>query len=160
MTTYKYQLNFKSFLKSFGFTLLLILGAYIYSIFRSENTDTLLKVLVVFLGPSFFLLFEYLYFSINTKIELTGNSLKIRGKIEVNYDYNDIEFVTLYCSNSYYSGSRRFLPSDEFYFLEVVMNDKRKLIITSLMINRKNNQFRINKTVEMLIASILWSDAV
>ena len=163
-TLFEHKTELKYSLKTFGMTLFLLLGfstVFLLSklYFTEVSIDSLLIVASFSTFPSILLLIEYFIFSLNFSFNIEGNNVMIfKNSLILNYKYSDITYVTKYCSYPYSRGRKRiYLATDSFYFLKVQMADKKQFIITSLMTDLKNSQFKIDKIEERFMASIIFS---
>lgn len=162
MKKYIYRLNFRFIFYTLS-TLLFSSAVFFIIYFLSDKYKTssssgiFMKVSLVFFGPAIVLFFEYLFYSIGTKIEIIGNNVKIiKYKKVFEYEYNQVKNVTKFCSLSKSRNNTFSLPTDSFYFLKIEMYDDKVFIITSLMTDLKNFQFKINKTEGFFIPSIIY----
>jgi hypothetical protein len=163
-TLFEHKIKLKYFLKTFEITLLILLGIAVYFLldelhFTKLHYNSLLIVGIVSAGPSILLLIEYLYFSLKIRINIQGNDVTIfKNSLILNYKYSDIIHVTKFCSYPYSQGRKRiYISTDSFYFLKIKMTDGKEFIITSLMTDLKNTQFKIDKVEGRFIASIIFN---
>ena len=163
-TIFAYKIKSKYVLKTIAATLLLLFGVAILYIleelnFTKINFHSLSIVGVIFIVPSILLLVEYLVFSLRVNVIVEGNDVIIlQNSSEIRYKYSDIIHVTKYCSYPY-SQNRRliYFSTDSFYFMKIKTVDDKEFILTSLMTDMRNFQFKVNTTEGRFIASIIFS---
>jgi hypothetical protein len=162
MKTYKYRLSTSFIFKTLSAFIISFPIFFLLIFFVGKNKpgfdlSITLKITLIFFGPTVILFIEYLFYSFGKKIEVCGSKVKIyRFNNLSEYEYNDVKNVTKFCSLSTSKNNLGRLPTDPFYFLKIEMFNGNVYIITSLMTDLKNFQFKINKTGGFFIPSIIY----
>jgi hypothetical protein len=164
MKKYIYVLKLKFILKTLSIAILSIVVILIIFILDKSgvqkiNVHAIGIVGLIYIIPSLVLLIEYLFFSLNKRIQIEGTTIVIlENNLIINYQYSDILFVTKFCSYPYSQNRTRcYLATDCYYFLKIKMKDNKEFLVTSLMTDMSNNQFIINKIEPKFIPSIVFS---
>ena len=164
MRTYIYKIRLLFILKTFSisFVILIVVGLIIIldiAGIKKINTDVLLLIVLIQIGPSLFLLIEYLIISSKIKIKISGKEIEVhKNNTVLIYQYSDILNVTKYCSFPVSQNRKRYyFATDTYYFLKITMNDNEEYIVTSLMTDTKHNQFTVKETKARFIPTLIWN---
>lgn len=127
------KINIINQFKTLSFSFFLIIGLPILILVRGDefNISFIIVITVVLILP-IYLYFEYLYFSKGKVIHLdyVNNSIIIKNNNEEEIiKFDNIILIEKYCSFAVAEDRVQWIPTDEFLYFQLTLNDGTRRII-------------------------------
>jgi hypothetical protein len=150
---------FKPFVRLFIIVLLLVLAWAGYDgIIDSQSILFLTLLLCVPVLPTVYLFFEYYITTRNKTIEINSKFVIISDKEDqVVYQVEELNKIKLYKSANVEPGNFAMLSCEMYYHAEILTNDGKKIILTSVMSPGLDKALELLKDIDIEVKRTLFS---
>lgn len=154
------KINIANQLKTLSFSFFLIIGLPILILVRGDefNVSFIIVMVAVLILP-IYLYFEYLYFSKGKVIDIdyANNSITIKNNNQVEViKFENIFLIEKYCSFAVAEDRLQWIPTDEFLYFQLTLDDGTRKIIPCFITFNFNIPYKEIIVRKKFIPSIIF----
>ena len=102
--------------------------------YSAKYLPGLIIILCIPVLPTVYLLIEYFFVTRNQSVEITEDAISVSSKKgSVHYLFTDLKLIKLFKSAGMEKGSFPYQTCEMYYHAEIIANDGKKIILTSVL---------------------------